>query len=96
MTALRHSRYSSIVCGLALPISLSIGIRQTFNQSLVRLVGCLIAKQVSTVLVTNPLADGKSPGSFGSKLVSELASNDVVDGSCKLSTAVREVSRIDS
>jgi hypothetical protein len=96
MTAFKHSRYSSVVVGFALPISLSIGTRHTFNQSFVRLVGSLIAKQVSIVLVTCPFASGKYAGSFGNKLIKELASNDVVEASWSVSTAVLEVSRIDS
>lgn len=96
MTAFKHSLYSSTVLGFALPISLSIGTLHTFNQSFVRLVGSLIAKQVSIVLVTCPFASGRYAGSLGNKLIRELASNDVVEASWSVSTAARDVSWIDS
>lgn len=96
MTAFKHSLYSSTVLGFAAPITWSIGTLQTFNQSFVRLVGSLIAKHLSIVLVTCPFASGISAGSFGKRLIRELASNDVVEASWSVSTAARDVSRIDS
>ena len=48
------------------------------------------------MLVTRPFASGRYEGSFGSTFVSELASSEVVDASCKVSTAALDVRRIDS
>ena len=67
-----------------------------FSQSFFRLVGSRIPKQVSIVLVTSPLASGRYAGSFGSRLISELASSEVVAASCKVSMAALDVRRIDS
>jgi hypothetical protein len=48
------------------------------------------------VVVTEPFALGRCEGSFGKRFISELASNEVVAASWSVSTAARDVRRIDS
>lgn len=67
-----------------------------FTHSFFRLVGSRISKHVSMVLVTKPLASGRYAGSFGKRLISELANSEVVAASWSVSTAARDVRRIDS